>query len=166
VNRLRGEPNANKHSVPDPDGSDARLVAQSKLGDAQAFALLYRRYVDRIYDYSRQRLATREDAEDATQATFMRALKSIGTCREGELFAGRLFAIARNVIYDSYASGRIRVVTLDDSPDIEDPGRSPEDEAEAADWVARLDQLRRDCLKHDDRDLLDLRLEGLNVDLP
>lgn len=162
MNRLRGQPQPNVYPVPDQDGSDAQLVAQSKLGDAQAFALLYRRYVDRIYDYSRQRLATREDAEDATQATFIRAFKSIKTCREGELFAGWLYAIARNVINDRYKAGRIHLVTLDDAPEVEDASQTPHELAESAEWAERLEQLRRDCLKSDDRDLLELRLQGLN----
>lgn len=162
MNRLRGQPQPNVYPVPDQDGSDAQLVAQSKLGDAQAFALLYRRYVDRIYDYSRQRLATREDAEDATQATFIRAFKSIKTCREGELFAGWLYAIARNVINDRYKAARIHLVTLDDAPEVEDASQTPHELAESAEWAERLEQLRRDCLKSDDRDLLELRLQGLN----
>ena len=162
MNRLRGQPNPNVYPVPDQTGSDAQLVAQSQLGSAQAFALLYRRYVDRIYDFSRQRLATREDAEDATQATFIRAYKSIKSCREGELFAGWLYAIARNEINDRYKSARVQVVALDNTPEVEDSSQSPHDLAESAEWAERLEQLRRECLKADDRELLDLRLQGLN----
>jgi RNA polymerase sigma-70 factor (ECF subfamily) len=70
-------------------------VAQARLGDPRAFALLYRRYLDQVYDYCHHRLGTREAAEDATQTIFLKALGSIQTCREGDLFAGWLFAIAR-----------------------------------------------------------------------
>jgi len=34
--------------------SDARLVASAKRGDAEAFALLYRRYLDRVYTPAEQ----------------------------------------------------------------------------------------------------------------
>ncbi len=145
----------------DPDGGDAELVAQAREGDARAFALLYRRYLNQVYDYCRHRLGTREAAEDATQTIFVKALGSVGTCRDGDLFAGWLFAIARNVVTDAYRAGRVGSVDIDDRPDIADPARSPEESAIAADWTRRLHRLREECLKRDDRDLLDLRLQGL-----
>jgi hypothetical protein len=58
----------------DPGVSDAVLVAQAKQGDAQAFALLYRRYLDRIYDFAAHRLESEEAAEDVAQAVFEQAL--------------------------------------------------------------------------------------------
>jgi len=136
-------------------------VAQARQGDPRAFALLYRRYLDRVYDYCRHRLGTREAAEDATQTIFLKALGSIGTCRDGDLFAGWLFAIARNVINDAYRSGRVASVPIDDRPDLTDPSRSPEDAAIDADWTRQVRHLREDCLKGGDRELLDLRLQDL-----
>lgn len=161
VSWLRSESPAIAPPSPDPDGSDAELVAQARQGDARAFARLYRRYLDQVYDYCRHRLPSREAAEDATQTIFVKALGSIGTCRDGDLFAGWLFAIARNVITDAYRAGRAVSVTIDDRPDLADPARSPEDAAIAADWTRQLQRLREECLKRDDRDLLDLRLQGL-----
>ena len=38
---------------------------------------------------------------------------------------------------------------------------SPEDIALGAEWTRELNRLRAECLKPDDRDLLDLRLQGL-----
>ncbi len=145
----------------DPDGSDAELVAQARQGDPRAFALLYRRYLNQVYDYCRHRLSSREAAEDATQTTFVKALGSIRTCRDGDLFAGWLFAIAHNVITDTYRSGRGTAVDIDAVPEFPDPARSPEDQALGAEWTRELERLRQDCLKRDDRDLLDLRLQGL-----
>lgn len=161
VSWLRSESPANAPPSPDPDGSDAELVAQARQGDARAFALLYRRYLNQVYDYCRHRLPSREAAEDATQTIFVKALGSIGTCRDGDLFAGWLFAIARNVITDAYRSGRVVSVTIDDRPDLADPGDSPEETAVRGDWTRQLERLREECLKRDDRDLLDLRLQGL-----
>jgi RNA polymerase sigma-70 factor (ECF subfamily) len=136
-------------------------VAQARQGDPRAFALLYRRYLDRVYDYCRHRLGTREAAEDATQTIFVKALGSIRTCRDDELFAGWLFAIARNVITDAYRAGRVASVDIDDRPDIADPTRSPEETAIGAEWTREIRHLRDDCLRGDDRELLDLRLQGL-----
>lgn len=161
VSWLRSESPAIAPPSPDPDGSDAELVAQARQGDARAFALLYRRYLNQVYDYCRHRLPSTEAAEDATQTIFVKALGSIGTCRDGDLFAGWLFAIARNVITDAYRSGRVASVAIDEGPEIADPARSAEEMAIAADWTRQLERLREDCLKRNDRDLLDLRLQGL-----
>lgn len=143
-------------------GSDAELVAQARQGDARAFALLYHRYVDRVYDFAAVRVATREAAEDATQTIFLKALHSLHTCRDGEFFAGWLFAIARNVVTDTYRTGRTPVTPLDDTFDLEDPSAQPETVALAADWTRQIEQLRRDCLNQRERDLLDLRLQDLS----
>jgi RNA polymerase sigma-70 factor (ECF subfamily) len=136
-------------------------VAQARQGDPRAFALLYRRYLDRVYDYCRHRSPSREAAEDATQTIFVKALGSIRTCRDPEHFAGWLFAIARNVTNDAWRSGRVASVDIDNRPDIADPARSPEEAAIGAEWTRELGHLREDCLNHNDQELLDLRLQGL-----
>jgi RNA polymerase sigma-70 factor, ECF subfamily len=161
VSWLRSESPATAPPSRDPDGSDAELVAQARQGDPRAFTILYRRYLDRVYDYCRHRLGTREAAEDATQTIFLKALGAIGTCRDGDLFAGWLFAIARNVITDAYRAGRVASVDIDDRHNLVDPARSPEDLAIGAEWTRELHHLREDCLEHGDRNLLDLRLQGL-----
>lgn len=158
---LRSKSPATAPPSRDPDGSDAELVAQARQGDPRAFTILYRRYLDRVYDYCRHRLGTREAAEDATQTIFLKALGAIGTCRDGDLFAGWLFAIARNVITDAYRAGRVTSVDIDARPDLVDSERSPEELAISAEWTQQLYHLRQDCLEHGDRDLLDLRLQGL-----
>jgi RNA polymerase sigma-70 factor (ECF subfamily) len=89
-------------SPDDPGDTDAVLVSQARQGDAQAFALLYRRYVANVYDFARNRLGSREAAEDATQTIFLRAYGSLKSCRDDERFAGWLFAISRNVVIDSW----------------------------------------------------------------
>ncbi len=79
MGQLRDSIPANAPPSVDPGGSDAELVAQARLGDPRAFALLYRRYLDQVYDYAFLRLDSREAAEDATQTTFMRAMRSLDT---------------------------------------------------------------------------------------
>ena len=162
MSSLRNETQAIAHSSMDPEGSDAELVAQSRQGDLRAFADLYRRYLNQVYDYCRHRLASREAAEDATQTIFLKALASIQTCRDGSVFAGWLFAIARNVIVDTYRSSRVDQVTLHDDAPLVDTAKSPEETVIGAEWQRELDRLRTDCLKRDDQEMLDLRLRGLS----
>lgn len=159
---LRSESPAIALPSSDSDGSDAELVARARLGDSRAFALLYRRYVPRVYDFAARRLATREAAEDATQTIFLRAIAALDSCRDDRLFAGWLFAIARNVIADTHRSGRVSMVSLDGVDTVEDTGEPVEIVALRAAWTGELARLRETCLKENDRELLDLRLQGLS----
>jgi RNA polymerase sigma-70 factor, ECF subfamily len=146
----------------DPGVSDAVLVARAKQGDAQAFALLYRRYLDRIYDFAAHRLESEEAAEDVAQAVFEQALVSLPKCRDGALFAGWLFAIARHVVADHHRARRYRTESMDAAPEIEDPAESPEDAAIRADQERAFRNARAQCLNDRERELLDLRLQDLN----
>lgn len=159
---LRTRIPANESPPGAPGISDAELVARAQQGDSQAFALLYRRYLDQVYDFCARRLESREAAEDATQTIFLKAVASLPQCRDGNRFAGWLFAIARSVVTDSYRTRRHTTQPLDTAPEFEDPGLSPERLAEQADSADQLARLREDCLNDGERELLDLRLNGLN----
>ena len=55
----------------------AALVELAQGGDADAFGLLYERYVDLVYRYIYVRVGSRHLAEDLTSETFIRALRRI-----------------------------------------------------------------------------------------
>ena len=74
---------------------------------------MYRRYLDRVYDFVAVRLEGVDAAQDATQTIFLRALSALHQCRDEEYFAGWLFAIARNVVIDTYRSPRQVLVGVD-----------------------------------------------------
>jgi RNA polymerase sigma-70 factor, ECF subfamily len=162
VGWLRNRAEANDEPPEDPGGSDSELVARAKRGDAQAFGLLYRRYLDQVYDFAAHRLDSREAAEDATQAIFLRAVTSLDHCRNEQLFAGWLFAIARNVITDSYRSRRYTTQPLDTAPDVADPALALDLLVIHADSERELREARIHCLSASERELLDLRLQGLS----
>ena len=135
---LRNLFSANDASPADPGDDDSRLVAQARQGDAQAFALLYYRYAEQVYDFAYHRLGSREAAEDATQTIFLRAAVALPKAREQTYFAGWLFAIARNVIIDLYRKQASGTVPLDLALDLRDPGESPEEIAERTEWSREL----------------------------
>jgi RNA polymerase sigma-70 factor (ECF subfamily) len=148
---------------PDDRGeTDAVLVAQARQGDTQAFALLYRRYVARVYDFAYNRLGSREAAEDATQTVFLRAYGSLHSCRDGDRFAGWLFAIARNVVNDAWRARHHLVTVPDGWENLPDQADSPEEAAVRADARRALRSARTRCLSAAERDVLDLRLQDLN----
>jgi RNA polymerase sigma-70 factor (ECF subfamily) len=140
----------------------AQLVARAKRGDGDAFAQLYRRYLDDVYAFVAARLADRQAAEDATQTIFFRAMQSLSTCRDDAAFPGWLFAIARNVVTDTYRSHRFRPESWDDALDPEDPGASPEEVAVQRDDARTLAVARERCLSAPERDLFDLLLTDMN----
>jgi RNA polymerase sigma-70 factor (ECF subfamily) len=97
--------------VPDPDLVDVR-AAQA---DPAAFAVLYRRYLDRVYGYCFYLLGDHHDAEDTTERTFLAALDAIDRFRDqGAGFRSWLFRIAHNQVANALRSrGRRRTYPLE-----------------------------------------------------
>jgi RNA polymerase sigma factor (sigma-70 family) len=75
---------------------DERLVALVRDGDASAFEALYDRYHARILAFCRHMLSSREDAEDATQHTFISAYRELLRSKQDIELRPWLYAIARN----------------------------------------------------------------------
>ena len=75
---------------------DAQLVGLAQNGHHEAFAELYDRYFDRIFDFLSRMMRNRAEAEDVAQDTFIRAIRSIDRLESGNKFKSWLFTIARN----------------------------------------------------------------------
>ena len=108
----------------------AALVELAQKGDAEAFGLLYERYVDTVYRYLYVRVGKKQTAEDLTSETFVRALCRIDSFSwQGRDIAAWFVTIARNLAIDNAQSARFRleVTTADmlhaaehvDAPDAE-----------------------------------------------
>ncbi|KXK61878.1 RNA polymerase subunit sigma-24 [Micromonospora rosaria] len=122
-----------------PDPSDPAtevwaLVERAQAGDAEAFGLLYDRYVDTVFRFVYFRVGNRQLAEDLTSDTFLRALKRIGSFTwQGRDLGAWLVTIARNLVADHFKSGRYRLeVTTGDVLDADREDRGPEGSPEAA----------------------------------
>jgi RNA polymerase sigma-70 factor, ECF subfamily len=107
----------------DPDMPDV-LAAQAERG---AFATLYRRYVDRVYGYAFYQLGDHHDAEDATERTFLAALRALPEFRErGSTFRAWLFRIAHNTVANARRTrSRRRAEPLPDGFDRPAPNADP-----------------------------------------
>jgi RNA polymerase sigma-70 factor, ECF subfamily len=94
---------------------DDAVLARAAVGPdgaarAEAFDLIYQRYVDRIYAYVRAHTNSREDAADLTQQVFLQALIALPRYRPGSApFAAWLFRIARNGVAGFYRRSRVSV---------------------------------------------------------
>jgi len=105
--------------------------------DRAAFATLYRRYVDRVYGYAFYQLGDHHDAEDATERTFMAALRALPDFEDrGSTFRAWLFRIAHNTVANAHRSrSRRRADPLPDSFERSAPNADP------AGLVALADEL-------------------------
>jgi RNA polymerase sigma-70 factor (ECF subfamily) len=87
----------------DPDAAAVRAAQR----DRRAFEVLYRRYVDRVYAHAFYALGDHHDAEDATERTFLNAMKGIGAYRDtGAGFRAWLFRVAHNTVSNAMRSRR------------------------------------------------------------
>jgi RNA polymerase sigma factor (sigma-70 family) len=141
--------------------TDAELVAGVLAGDREAFAAMYDRYADRLYDFCVSVLRDRHEAEDAVQDTFVLVAQRLAQLNDPERLRPWLYAVARSVAFRR-VKVRKRVVLDTEVSDMVDPNIGPQRAAE----VAALRDLVWDAaagLSERDRALLDLHLrQGLD----
>jgi RNA polymerase sigma factor (sigma-70 family) len=123
--------------------NERSLVARASGGDRGAFGSLYERYVDAIHRYIAVKVGQREDVEDLTSRTFLRAWDSIADGGWSDRpFGPWLFRIAHNLIVDCYRARRTTVPLDDASWEIERKHArdqaSPERMADASLTAARV----------------------------
>ena len=78
----------------DAVATDAELVSQAQSGSASAFERLVERYQERLFRFLLTRCASRADAEDALQDTFVNAFRYLGTYNPRWRFSTWLYRIA------------------------------------------------------------------------
>src|SRR6202162_2420261 len=79
--------------------SDLELVRRIKAGDERAFEEIVKRYHARVYSLSYGVLRNGEDAEEATQDTFLTLYRKIGTFDESRKFFSWFYRVALNSAY-------------------------------------------------------------------
>lgn len=142
-------------------GTDAELVAGVLAGDREAFAGMYDRYADRLFDFCMSVLRDRQDAEDAVQDTFVLVAQRLGQLNDPERLRPWLYAVARSVALRR-AKARKRIVPDTEVSDMPDPSAGPQREAEQA-ALRELVWSAAAGLSERDRALLDLHLrQGLD----
>jgi RNA polymerase sigma-70 factor, ECF subfamily len=142
--------------------ADAVLVARAR-GDRTAFAPLYDRYFNPVFRFCFYRVGDWQEAEDAAADVFANVLASLARFREGDRpdgFRCWLFTIARNVVANR-RRGRRFDAPLDAAEFVADAAPTPEESA-LVDDDHRLVRTLLARLNPDQRDLLELRLAGLN----
>ncbi len=90
------------------DTINKTLMERVAGGDADAFALLVKRYQKPILNFIYRFMGDPVEAEDLTQEVFLRVWKSAGTYRPDAKFTTWLYRIAANLCINKQRSIRIR----------------------------------------------------------
>jgi RNA polymerase sigma-70 factor (ECF subfamily) len=95
--------------------ADDRLVDAARLGDPEAFAVIYQRYKLDVWHLAWFTLRDHHDAEDVLQDTFLKAQRALGQYRRDGTLRPWLLTICRNACRDRMrASSRHEDVAFDD----------------------------------------------------
>ena len=149
------------------DGTERELrilVNRATAGDADAWEALYRRAYPRLFAYTRRRLRTDHEADDAVSETMLRALNRIATFTwKGAGFDAWLYGIARNVVLETHRhSGRIS--SSADPADTETKAAGPLEELVGREQCAHV-RIAFERLSAEDQEVLELRVvAGLSAD--
>ncbi|MGH9164531.1 MAG: RNA polymerase sigma factor, partial [Acidimicrobiales bacterium] len=141
--------------------TDAELVALALRGDRSAFAAIYDRYADKLFEFARSVLRDSDGAADVTQDAFVLAAERLEQLREPSKLRAWLYAIARNEA-TRHGRARSRTTPTDEVTEMASDGAGPEvlsarDDLAALVWDAAAGLSKRD------RILLELTLrQGLD----
>lgn len=84
---------------------EIKIIERAKDGEAEAFGLLYDHYLPKIYRFVLLKVSHREEAEDLTHQTFLKAWENISNyIDQGFPFSSWLYQISRNTVIDHYRS--------------------------------------------------------------
>jgi RNA polymerase sigma-70 factor, ECF subfamily len=128
--------------APRADG-DLDVVARVVAGDREAFAILVRRYNQRMYRACRAVLRDDSEAEDAVQAAWIKAFRHLASFRGDSSFATWVTRIAVREASDRIHRNRPPLVALEEVTlqDDHDPERATFSTELARLFERRLDQL-------------------------
>ncbi|MCS6835366.1 MAG: sigma-70 family RNA polymerase sigma factor [Anaerolineae bacterium] len=117
VGRRRNDPPAaRKQRQPrmESDPTLLRWVQATLDGDQEAFAEIVYSFTDAVYNLCYRMLSNREEAEDATQETFIRAHRALSSYDSSRPFKTWLLSIASNHCIDRIRKRRVQYLSLDD----------------------------------------------------
>jgi RNA polymerase sigma factor (sigma-70 family) len=161
--------------VPDyPNQSDDQLAVRSSQGDREAFAALYQRRFQGVYDFAARIVQDSDIAADVVQSTFIKTWEQLNQGKIPRSIKAWIYTLARNAAIDelrsrkrvvAYAEGEAGDVQLQTYSKI-DPGKLPDpqtvvEDKELSDLVWRAAA----ALRPEEYALLDLSLrQGLTAD--
>ena len=107
--------------------SESEAIERAKLGDAEAFQVLYDKHKRRVYSLCLRMTANTAEAEDLAQEAFLQLYRKIATFRGESAFSTWLHRLAINVVLMRLRKKGLQLISLDEAmePTTEErPGRS------------------------------------------
>ncbi len=132
--------------------SERECLLSAQKGDQQAFAQIVQSYQRPVYNLCYRMLGNQQEAEDATQETFIRAYTNLDRFNPDRKFINWVLTIASNHCVDRLRKRRINWSSLEDDPYVEkipmpesiDPHRNAERRETSDQMQQWLDQLSPD----------------------
>ena len=118
---------------------ETQWLSLAQKGDPQAFTELVEAYQKPVYNLCYRMLGTAEDAEDASQETFLRAYRSMKRYDNSRPFSTWLLSIAAHYCIDQIRRRRLSIVSIEELPVPDVPDTSPGLES----TVSRNEERRR-----------------------
>ena len=78
--------------------TDIELIEKLRIGDVDAFDLVYQRYAGKLYAFSLKYLKSKEEAEELVQSVFLKVWENQKNLKKDTSFKSYLFTIAYNEI--------------------------------------------------------------------
>ncbi|MCB0174848.1 MAG: RNA polymerase sigma factor, partial [Anaerolineae bacterium] len=101
--------------------SDQQLAAQAAAGSRDAFAALYKRYFQDIYDYAARVSRNQDVAADVVQSTFVKAWRQLEERKTPDNIKAWLFTVAHNAAIDELRYNNRLVSPTEDTGEMDQP---------------------------------------------
>jgi RNA polymerase sigma-70 factor (ECF subfamily) len=136
---------------------EAGLVRRCLAGDEKAYRELVEMYQGQVFSLALRMVRRREDAEDATQETFVRMFRALERYDTDRPFAAWLMTIASRLCIDQIRRRRVNPVSLTQTEpgsdeayemDVEDPGPGPDEITSHSEEERRSNELIQSLPPH------------------
>lgn len=143
------------------DSSESAVLPPDGVVDTVRFAALVEEHQHKLCNFIHRYTRNRQDAEDLTQDTFIKAFRHFNRYDPRHTFSAWLYTIARRTVYNHH---RDRKPTDELSFDVASTGPTPGDAADRSDRATALwDEVRR--LKSPYQEVLILKyVDGLSIE--
>jgi RNA polymerase sigma-70 factor (ECF subfamily) len=105
----------NRQDIQTREIAEGEVIRLAAKGNAEAFALLYRRHSNRVYGLCLRMIGNAEEAEDVTQEAFMQVFRKIGTFRGEASFSTWLHRLTVNAVLMRLRKKRRVEISIDDA---------------------------------------------------
>jgi RNA polymerase sigma-70 factor, ECF subfamily len=109
---------------------DHELIERVLAGESEHYAMLVRRYQERLYRHALGMVLDGDAAADLVQDSFVKAYESLTKCRDRQRFGTWIFRILRNRCLDYLKQRRRRDSSLHDHHDVPAESGGPESDLE------------------------------------